>query len=130
MTQELINQYMKDLHEQAIKCNAECAAMDKEIADLQHQLEVKADQRNKLAAPFDAAMDVLREQIEILALEAAKSFDCEYGQVKYKKGSERRSWNLDAMDDICEADEELKKKIWPFRKVSTTDPSVTIELDG
>lgn len=129
MSQELINQYMKDLHEMTLKCNAECAAIDKEMAGLQHQLEIKASQRSKLAKPFDAAMDVLREQIEILALAAAESFDCDYGHVKYKKGSERRSWQLDSLDAVCAADDAVKEKIWPFRKVSTTDPSVTIELE-
>lgn len=129
MSQELINQYMRELYDITAQCNDECTALDFAIADMRHQVEILANERNKKAKPFEERAAKLREQIEALALAAAESFNCEYGHVKYKKGSERRSWNLDAMDDICAADEELKKKIWPFRKVSTTDPSVAIELE-
>lgn len=130
MTEELITDYMRELSEQTAACSAACAEADKEIAEMKHQLEIKANARNKLAEPFEMRSERIRDDIESMVLIMAKPFECEYGQVKYKKGGERRSWNLDALDDICNADPDIKEKLWPHRKVSTTDPSVTIELKG
>lgn len=130
MSEQLIEQYMRELSEQAAACSAACAEADKELEEMQHQLEIKASARVKLAEPFVNKMDELRERIKSLALVGMKTIKCQYGQVKYRKGGVRRSWDLDPLDSICAAFPEIKDRIWPFRHETTTDPSVTIELRG
>lgn len=128
MSEQLIEQYMRELAEQAAACSAACAEADKEIEKLQHQLEIKTQARNKLAEPFEVKSAELREKIESLVLVSAESFKCTYGTATFRKAGIRRVWDLDALDAVCTANTEVKEKIWSFRDPKPFPASVTIKL--
>ena len=66
--------------------------------------------------------------IRLPMLDYQHTFICSVGKINFKKGAVRRTWNLDALDQICSAKPEIKEAIWPFREEKTGEPSISIKL--
>ncbi len=113
----LMMEYKQNVHE--IK-NA-CHDVDEQIANL-------SEIRNSLARPYQERLNEIETQIRLPMLDRASSFVCAYGKIGYRKGAVRRTWNLDALDQICEAKPEIKEQIWPFREEKTGEPSISIKV--
>ncbi len=83
---------------------------------------------DELSTPYQLAAEELRTQIKKLALIRAESYKCVAGAITYTKGSVRRSWDLDKMDELCKIDEKLKKQIWNLRTETPIDPTIKIKI--
>ena len=69
----------------------------------------------------------IEQKTRILMIDRKSTFICSFGKINYRKGAITRKWNLDALDQICAADEPLKLKIWPFRTEKEGEPVISIK---
>ncbi len=81
------------------------------------------------SAQYIKVSSEIQDRIKELALLGAKSIKTGSGNVTYRKGSVRRTWDLDKLDEVCNVDPFINMKIWQYRKETIGEPSVTIKVD-
>jgi len=125
-----MNTYMQELKSIAIDEQKACEVFDNEISALQDRLKSIMEKRESISQPFTEKADSMKEKIKCLALIMAKSYKNDCGNVNYRKGYERRSYDAKALDNLCISDIHLKEMLYPYRKVTNIEPNVSIILDG
>ncbi len=113
----LTNEY----HEIVIEMNNDCYNVNVEIA---RWTEV----RDTLAKPHQDKLIELEAKMRLPMLDYQHTFKCSAGSINYRKGAVRRTWNLDALDQICTAKPEVKNEIWAFRQETIGEPSITVKI--
>jgi len=103
-----------------------CAGLDDMIKELQTVMDEISANRKKIADPYHLEQEKIEAEIKELATIMARSFKSDLGEVKFRKGYIRLSYDSKALDKICSSDEVIKKAIYPFRKESPIEPSITI----
>ena len=129
MTEEINNTMkglLKDLSVSKENEAKSCTAIDAKIQDLQVKMDVLIAERKDIADPYHWQQEEIETDIKELATIMAKSFKSDLGEVKFRKGYNRVSYEAKTLDKICSSDEMVKKAIWPFRKVSPIEPSISI----
>jgi len=118
----ILNDLMRGYEQTAKERDTLCNTIDAQIAGLQ-------ETRRLLAEPFEVKLAEIEAKMRQPMLDRAATFVCSYGKVAYRKGAVRRSWNLDALDQICNAKPEVKEQIWAFREEKIGEPSITVKLE-
>ena len=117
-----LNDLMNEYHGIIDYKNHACETIDAQIAGLQ-------ETRRMLSEPFDKQIAELEAKMRQPMLDRAATFVCAYGNINFRKGVVRRTWNSDALDQICRAKPEVKEQIWAFREEKTGEPSISIKLE-
>lgn len=84
---------------------------------------------NDVSSPFNIKSAEIQEKIKKLILIREHSLKTGSGNITYRKGATRRTWDLDKLDTICDFDPYIKTSIWNLRKETIGEPSVTIKVD-
>jgi len=92
-------------------------------------VEENLKKQEEVSVPYSKRCEEIQNQIKKLTLLRAKSLKTGSGNITYVKGANRRNWNLDALDTICETDEYIKEKIWDFREENLGEPQVRIKVE-
>ncbi len=114
---ELMREYKRIADEQSEACK---------LLDI--QIENLTETRQILAEPYQYKLADIEAQIRLPMLDRQGSFICSFGKINFRKGAVRRTWNLDALDQICEARKDIKNVIWMFREEKDGEPSITVKL--
>ena len=114
---ELMQQYKNITNE--LKDN--CKHID---ADIEKLMKEKSEREK----PFKDKLEDLESKIRIPMMDRKSTFACSFGKINFRKGSIIRKWNLDALDQVCTADEAIKKTIWPFRTETQGEPGISIKI--
>jgi len=120
--------YLQELRKTVKEENAACIDIDAKIKDLQEQIEFQRAERDFRTETFTKKANELRQNITQLAMMIAQSYKSDFGNVSYRKGYVRRSYDAKALDILCASSERLKTQLWPHRKESTIEPNITIDL--
>ena len=115
---ELMKEYRQTVYDLDMKCH-----------DINEEIDRMTEVRNILTRPYQDKLADLEAKIRLPMLDRKASFDCEFGKISYRKGAVRRTWNLDALDQICAAKPEIKENIWAFREEKIGDPSITVKVE-
>jgi len=99
------------------------------IAPYEKIMEEATNKIEEISLPYKKNTEIIETRIKELILLRAKSLKTGSGNVTYKKGAVRRSWDLDALDGVCDRDVDVKNRIWNYRKETIGEPSVTIKVD-
>lgn len=86
-------------------------------------------ERHILEEPFLKKLADIETKMRLPMMDRKSSFICSVGKINFRKGSVLRKWNLDALDQVCAADEIIKKTIWPFRTETIGEPSISIKIE-
>ncbi len=121
MTEDMLTNMLLEYKEKQDILKKVTLSIDLEIARLQSY-------RNKLTEPIYGVLQDIETKIRIVVLDTKQSYVCEYGKITYRKGGIKRSWDLDALDHVCEFDEHIKEVIWTHRKETSFVPSILIKL--
>lgn len=113
----LITEYRQIMYDMG----ADCHELDEELEGIQKE-------RNERAKPYQEKLAILEIQMRLPMLDYQHTFKCSAGSINYRKGAVRRTWNLDALDQICTAKPEVKNEIWAFRKETIGEPSITVNI--
>lgn len=92
-------------------------------------VEENLKKQEEVSEPYSIKCVELQEKIKKLTMLRAKSLKTGSGNITYVKGSVRRSWDLDKLDNICKENKDIKDKIWSYRKEDDIDPQVRIKVD-
>lgn len=114
---------MREYHEKSEKLALQCAGVDAEIKKL-------TALREMIAKPYQDNLADIEAKIRLPMLDRKTSFICNFGKISYRKGATRRTWNLDALDQVCGAKPEVKEAIWAFRAETVGEPSISVKLGG
>jgi hypothetical protein len=101
---------------------------EKECADIQLQMEDMEAEYHKKSAPFESQCKALEIEIKDMTIRLARSFKCSDGEVTFKKGSVRVSYESKSIDKICSTDPGIRKLLLPFRKEMQVSPSIKVEV--
>lgn len=102
--------------------NAQSEQIEQDIFKLQLRL-------SEIVKPYNDRLVDIEAKIRIPMLEYKHTFVSPFGKINYRKGAVRRVWNLDALDQICEAKPTIKNEIWAFREEKTGEPTINIKLN-
>lgn len=97
--------------------------------DLDFDINKLMKERSEREKPFREKLADLETKMRLPMMDRKESFICSFGKINFRKGSVLRKWNLDALDQVCAADEVIKKIIWPFRTETVGEPSISIKLE-
>lgn len=100
-----------------------CDTIDAEIRQLQ-------DARRLVAEPYEKVLADIEAKIRLPMFDRKAAFICNFGKISFRKGATRRTWNLDALDQICGVKPEVREAIWAFRTETTGEPSISIKLEA
>jgi len=114
---ELMREYKRIADEQAEACK---------MIDI--QIENLSETRQILAEPYQHTLAELEAKIRLPMLDYQHTFVSSYGKINFRKGAVRRSWDLDALDKICNAKPLIYDAIWVFREEKIGEPSITVKL--
>lgn len=103
-------------------CGA-CEELDREIERLQNA-------RRCLAEPYEKMLADIETKIRLPMLDRKSSFISSIGKINFRKGAVRRTYNAEALDQLCVAKPEIKDTIWPFRTETVGEPVISIKLNG
>ncbi len=92
------------------------------------QIENLNETRQILAEPYQHKLSDIEALMKLPMLDYQHTFKCSAGSINYRKGAVRRTWNLDALDQICTAKPEIKNEIWAFRQETIGEPSITVKI--
>jgi len=92
------------------------------------ELENINEHRDGVARSYLDKLADLESKMRLPMLDYQHTFVSSYGKINFRKGAVKRSWNLDALDAICNAKPEIKDTIWMFREEKTGEPSISIKL--
>jgi hypothetical protein len=115
----LVQEYKATQEKMALQCS-ECDAIIKRETEI----------RNTIAQPYLDNLADIEARIRTTMLDYKHTFISSFGTVNYRNGAVRRTWNLDALDQICNAKPEVKNEIWAFRKETIGEPSISIKIEG
>ncbi len=105
MSEEILNNLLKEYRENHMAMVNECKSVDEQIANLQSY-------RNSLTQPWEQILREIETNIRVLMFDRKESFKSEFGRVTYYKAGVRRSWSLDSLDMVCNANPIVKQFIW------------------
>lgn len=128
MSGEIIDSLLKSLKEQKDSELLACSNIDSELRELSDRMQTLQEERLKIANPFMQNQFLLESEIKKLVIAMSKSYKSDYGAVNFRSGYIKRSYNPEALDKICDANEMVKTMIYPFRTATPVPPSVTIKL--
>ncbi len=117
----VLNALMMEYKQNAQEIQNACRDIDEQLANL-------SEIRKALAQPYQDRLNEIEAQMRQPMLDRATSFVCEYGKIGYRKGAVRRSYNIESLDMLCNAEPEVKKLIWPFRSETVVEPSISIKV--
>jgi len=92
-------------------------------------MEEATNKIEEISLPYKQNMEITQTRIKELILLRAKSLKTGSRNVTYRKGAVRRTWDLDALDGVCDRDVDVKNRIWIYREENIGNPSVTIKVD-
>ena len=121
--EQLLFELMKEYRVTTDDLEDACEKLDEEIERLQ-------DARKVIAEPYEAHLINIETKIRLPMLDRKASFICNFGKISYRKGAVRRTWNLDALDQVCDAKPQIKDAIWAFRSETIGEPNISIKLEG
>lgn len=101
-----------------------------ETHNVNDEIDKWTEIRNVLTKPYQDKLEELELKMRLPMLDRKTSFVCAYGKINYRKGAIRRTYNAEALDQLCAAKPELKDIIWPFRTESIGEPSITLKITG
>ena len=93
------------------------------------QLESLSKDIDRIAEPYSVESQAIQDKIKTLTLQRAKSLKTGSGNITYRKGGFRRTWDLDNLDKYCERFKDIKDTIWHLREEKPFDPQVLIKVD-
>jgi hypothetical protein len=99
--------------------------LEKECAEINKQIEELMQQRKEIAAPIEEEIAAHESEIKERAIEYGQSFKGKNGQLKYRKGYIRKSWDTKGLEKYAEE----KPEIMTFLKETEVTPNVTIKVD-
>lgn len=129
MSDEILSPLLKEYAEIHHKMVDNCKSIDKEIANLQEETTNLQEYREMLTKPYRDMLDNIRLKIQLIMNDRKSSFKCDYGKIIYTKAGIRRSWNLDALDMVCDGNPMVKQFIWAFRKEEPFDEKISIKVN-
>ena len=104
--------------------------VDNAVKDINRQIEELIAVRSGISKPYLDILNDIEAKIRAPMLEYKHTFISSVGKINYRKGAVRRTWNLDALDQICEAKPSIKSEIWAFREEKTGEPTISIKLNS
>jgi len=116
-----LNELMRQYSITIFKLEEACQKLNTEIDKL-------TAARDNIKKPYVDILNDIETQIRLPMLDLKTSFVCAYGKINFKKGAVRRTWNIDALDQICDARKDIKNVIWAFREEKTGEPSITVKI--
>lgn len=119
---EILLNLLKEYKEKSDAILFQCASLDAEIRKL-------TETRNMIAKPYQDSLIEIENKIRMPMMDRKATFTSDVGKITYRKGAVRRSWNLDALDQICASKMEVKEAIWAFRDEKTGEPTISIKLE-
>ncbi len=125
-TENIMKGLLKDLSVSKENEAESCTTLDVKIQELQTAIDEITAERKNIADPYHWQQDEIEAEIKELATIMARSFKSDLGEVKFRKGYLRISYEAKTLDKICSNDEVVKKAIWAFRKESPIEPSISI----
>ena len=105
------------------------AKVDNAVKDINRQIEELIEIRSEISKPYLDELNDIEARIRLPMLEYKHTFISSAGKINYRKGAVRRTWNLDALDQICEAKPSIKNEIWAFREEKTGEPTISIKIN-
>ena len=93
-------------------------------ADIDAQIQLLMNKRDIITNPLNEIISKHSEVIKLEILELAKSYKCGVGEVRYRKGYDRNSWNNDKLEGFAVRCPEIME----FRKTTHVKPSVSVNI--
>lgn len=122
MSDEILNELLKEYSKTHHKMADECKSIDEQIVILQTC-------RKTLTKPWEEILNDVESKIQLIMSDRKSSFKSDYGKIIYTRAGVRRSWNLDALDMICNSNPIVKQFIWALRKEEPFDARISIKVD-
>lgn len=117
-----LTKLMQELQQNSIVLETMLAPFSRLIENINKDVE-------HISKPFDEKTSKIEERIRELTLMRGRSLKTGSGNITYRKGGIRRSWDLDLLDEACERNEDVKNKIWVYRTETPTNPQVLIKVE-
>lgn len=115
---ELLKEYLQTVYD-----------LEMEVHNVNEEIDRLTEIKDCLAKPYQDKIINLEMKIRLPMLDRKQTFVCQYGKINFRKGATTRKWNLNALDQICEAKPEIKEQIWAFREVKIGEPTITIKIE-
>ncbi len=129
MSNAILEEQMQELWRLKKEEASRCGEIDAMIAQHQDVIQMLMNSRRAVAEDILAHIETAQTVIRNVVIANAATFECTYGKASFKKGYQRRSYEADAIDKICGANETVKALLWPFRKITEIAPTVTIKVE-
>jgi hypothetical protein len=94
-----------------------CAELDEQIADLMQK-------RRAIAEPIEEEIENHKTEVKTEVLKRGKTFKCDYGEAKFRKGYVRTSWDTKKMEGYAADHPEILQ----FKKETQVKPNVTVSI--
>jgi hypothetical protein len=98
--------------------------MQNATRDLRMEQEAIAARIRDISAEFEVEIEEAKEVLTNVALINESSYKTSIGSVTYKRASERRGWDSDALEAMA----DILPEILDARKITQIDASVTVKL--
>jgi hypothetical protein len=82
-----------------------------------------------ISEPYSKESVELQDKIKALTLQRGKSLKTGSGNITYRKGGIRRSWDLDGLDRYCEKFPDIKATIGHLKTEKEFEPQILIKVD-
>jgi hypothetical protein len=93
-------------------------------ADIDKQIEELMQRRKEIASPIEDKIAYEEEQLKKTALGYSHSYKGELGEIKYRKGYERKSWDTKKLEGYAADHPEIMH----FQKITQVSPNVSIKI--
>lgn len=104
--------------------------MHRETKEKEIQVETLLEEIKEKHKPYEEQQNILKEKIKDLVLQRAASYKCGAGNITYRKGGVRRSWDLNGLDRTCKENSMIMSGIWHLRNEEPFEPSVLIKINN
>ncbi len=118
-----LTKLMQDLQQNAISLETNTSLLNFLLEDVIKSIE-------EVSKPYNEKSVEIQTKIKELTLIRAKSLKTGSGNITYRKGGIRRSWDLDLLDEACDINPHVKQAIWSYRTETPTDPQVLIKVEN
>src|SRR3989304_2007310 len=81
------------------------------ISPYEKIMEETTNKIEEISLHYKQNTKIIESRIKELILLRAKSLKTGSGNVTYRKGAVRRTWDLDALDGVCDRDVDVKNRI-------------------
>ena len=95
-----------------------------DCADLDEQIKELMDKRRAIAEPIEEEIEEHKQEVKSEVLKRGKTFKCDYGEAKFRKGYERKSWDTKKLEGYAADHPEIMH----FQKVTQVSPNVSIKI--